>query len=598
VRANGEVDLIGADIRGTLSCSGGEFSNVGRTALILDRAEIHGNLHLRGQFTANGEVRLVGATIDGDLSCSSGRFLHNFNADALAAQGATVNGSVRLRKNKHGAFRARGRIRFDGAHILGDLDCRDGSFVGGLGLSGAKIGGQLICINGQFRNLRRPALDAEQAEIHGKVSLGFDREQVGKDHAAQEPQSDVIAAGEVTFFGASIGSDLVCYAGKLQGSPTTAAALRLERTNIGGAVVLSSGFQAEGNLLIAGATIDKDLNLTGANFTANECKMVYIQNNRIKGDLDFQKVQISPHTEVDLRGTSCDVLRDDLKSWPLGGKLNLDGFVYHSLKDPGPVMSRINIWLRGQLPPNKRLRAVKNRLSAWARGLLEPNRGSIEREFRPQPYRQLAAVLRAQGLDRDAKKVLIAMANDRWKWGKEGSRILQWLSWLFIGNGYRPLRAGLWLIGLWIVGYIAFGIAYSVHVMVPTDRFVISDFVDKGTVPPNYEPFCSATYAIDTSLPIISFGLKDKWHPAVPSEAIDRRTTVGDNASVWTSLCGASAIARGFHQIMGRWLHYTEPDQVAMVATALPWVRWGYIAIGWFLWTMFVAGISGLVGRE
>jgi hypothetical protein len=201
-------------------------------------------------------------------------------------------------------------------------------------------------------------------------------------------------------------------------------------------------------------------------------------------------------------------------------------------------------------------------------------------------------------LDGDAKKVLIEMANDRWEWGKERSRILQGLSWLFIGYGYRPMRAGLWLIGLWIVGYLAFGIGYNVHVIVPTDRFAISDLAEKHKLPVSYEPFCAATYAIDTSLPVISFGLKDKWHPAVRSEGIGPATTEGHEGGLWTSLCGASAITGGFHQIIGRWLHYTEPDQSASVASVLPWVRWGYIATGWFLWTMFVAGISGLVGRE
>jgi hypothetical protein len=34
------------------------------------------------------------------------------------------------------------------------------------------------------------------------------------------------------------------------------------------------------------------------------------------------------------------------------------------------------------------------------------------------------------------------------------------------------------------------------------------------------------------------------------------------------------------------------------LATALAVYRWFHIALGWFLATMLVAGISGLVGRE
>ena len=36
----------------------------------------------------------------------------------------------------------------------------------------------------------------------------------------------------------------------------------------------------------------------------------------------------------------------------------------------------------------------------------------------------------------------------------------------------------------------------------------------------------------------------------------------------------------------------------ATVATSLEFYRWFHLAFGWFLATMLLAGISGLVGRE
>lgn len=125
--AEGEINLIGAGIRGDLSCSRGKFSNPGEIALVLDRAEIRGNVHLREKFAAKGQVRLMGAKIHGDLDCRSGLFV-NINGDALAAQGATVSGSVFLCEDEGSAFEAKGRVCLDGADIQGDLNCRGSKF--------------------------------------------------------------------------------------------------------------------------------------------------------------------------------------------------------------------------------------------------------------------------------------------------------------------------------------------------------------------------------------------------------------------------------------------------------------------------------------
>jgi hypothetical protein len=163
------------------------------------------------------------------------------------------------------------------------------------------------------------------------------------------------------------------------------------------------------------------------------------------------------------------------------------------------------------------------------------------------------------------------------------------LLWVTIRNGYQPIRAGLLLIVLWMFGYAAFGIGYNVRVMVPTDKEAHAKFDYMNVVPANYEPFCAAIYAIDTSLPIISFGQKEKWHPADPS----RRVGTASSDPGWDLLCDATLIGRWFRQVMGRGLHQTELRQADAVASFLPWFRWGYIAIGWFLTTMFVAGISG-----
>jgi hypothetical protein len=298
VHAEGEVNLIGAEIRGDLSCSEGEF-NGAETSLVLDRAKIGGNLNLREKFTAKGPVRLMGSTIQGDLDCRSGSF--ECDSIALAARGVTVNGSVFLCTHKDTKFEANGEVGLHRTHIGGDVNCMGGVFNGEFGLFGAEIGGQLICTGSEFHNPGGWALNAEQAVIHGAVFLGFALNEIQKDPALKA-KTGFLAQGGVRFFGASLGSSLICHAGRLRNLGGIAldaenakltggmmlrfgfdaegevrlfgtdslecreasfrnpgencTALRLDRTTVGGTVDLSSGFQVEGEALIHSATIN------------------------------------------------------------------------------------------------------------------------------------------------------------------------------------------------------------------------------------------------------------------------------------------------------------------------------------------------------
>jgi hypothetical protein len=139
VHVEGEANLIGADIQGDLSCSGSEFINPAETALVLDRAQIHGNLHLREKFAAKGQVSMLGATIHGDLDCRSGTF--EYRHRALLARGATVNGSVFLCQHERNKFVATGLASLARTRIRGDVMCAGGLFNGQFELFGADIGG-------------------------------------------------------------------------------------------------------------------------------------------------------------------------------------------------------------------------------------------------------------------------------------------------------------------------------------------------------------------------------------------------------------------------------------------------------------------------
>jgi len=194
--AEGEVRLPNAQIGGVLDCSGGTFKNPAQKgvagsgkALNADSVDVKGSVFLHERFTAEGEVRLTGAQIGGDLECSYATFKNPPQKDvaasgkALIADGADVKGSVFLREG----FTAEGEVRLLGGQIGGGLDCSGGTFKnppqkelsasgkalsadraivkgdvflgddftaeGEVRLLGARIGGDLDCSGGVFKEL-------------------------------------------------------------------------------------------------------------------------------------------------------------------------------------------------------------------------------------------------------------------------------------------------------------------------------------------------------------------------------------------------------------------------------------------------------------
>src|SRR5262249_62019082 len=82
--------------------------------------------------------------------------------------------------------------------------------------------------------------------------------------------------------------------------------------------------------------------------------------------------------------------------------------------------------------------------------------------YRPQPYRQLATVLRASGRETGATDVLIAKEEVLRHQPGLGRMERAWNRMLdvTIGYGYRPLRALWWMAGFVVVGAGVVGLGY------------------------------------------------------------------------------------------------------------------------------------------
>jgi len=156
--AKGYVGFFAAEIGGNLDCSGGQFENAGLDALDCTIASIGGSV-LLGQlltadkfgpsFSAEGKVSLNYTRIGLLLQCLGGSF-RNPGAVAVDASSIEVGGSVllskwgipetwskspdvsreqlstRLRSRTH--FFSEGELKFEGARIGTNMDCRGGHF--------------------------------------------------------------------------------------------------------------------------------------------------------------------------------------------------------------------------------------------------------------------------------------------------------------------------------------------------------------------------------------------------------------------------------------------------------------------------------------
>jgi hypothetical protein len=167
----GAVRLPGANIAGTLNCSGAKITDTDtdNDALVADAVKVGGDVLLDNEFTAAGAIRLHGADITGQLNCSGAKITGvNTDKNALVADAVKVGGDVRLVNE----FTAAGAIRLHGADITGQLNC-----------SGAKITGV---------NTDKDALVADEAKVGGDVLL----------------VDEFTAAGAVRLIGASVDGNL------------------------------------------------------------------------------------------------------------------------------------------------------------------------------------------------------------------------------------------------------------------------------------------------------------------------------------------------------------------------------------------------------
>lgn len=412
----------------------------------------------------------------------------------------------------------------------------------GIGIAGARIVGPFDL---SYQRVQAP-LTILDSTIASGVNISFahlNSLDLGRDRTGPIAAEQAVVAGDVlmeggvygpaNFFRARIGGSLD-FSGAQLNSATPLSAVE---ATIGSDVLFHQGFQTVGMLDFRLATIHRSLSVHNARFIGDAPNGLNAERATIAGALYWVEVAHTRATVLDLNDTRAQSLWDDAASWPAPGNLNLAGFVYGDFIG-GPTAAAARLaWLRRQ--PR----------SLWAD---------------PQPYRQLAEALRANGAAEDAIKVEIAKENAMTDYGglSFGHRLWREALRVTIGYGYRPLRALWWIAGFVATGTLLFGWGFRAGLITPTEAVAYEKFCRSGAPPAHYPPFSGFVYSLENFLPIVDLHQGIYWRPNPRLEPTADAPTAARKAAM-------ARILRGY--------------------------LWMHILAGWTITPLLFAGLTGLL---
>lgn len=535
------------------------------SSLEIERATVRGSLYF-SDCLFNGRIAGRDAVL-------SELHMPGCKTGSVDLQRAHISGSVILGQS----FMSNVHVNLAGARIDGQLNCAGGHFGNGDGpaltvvsatigrdvtlcngftahgevnFSGSRIEGRLDCCGASFQNLGGTALMAQN--LH-----------VARDFILRDTCK---ARGTVNLMDSTFVNGLDLRSTHLdtpENHALIASGIKAETVQIG------AGFTAAGNVLFPGADIRREFYCTNARF-ASQGTAFFAEGLKVGGGFYWRDVQVMAGT-IHMAGAQVRTLYDDVKCWPTfsnagkksGSRLDLDGFQYTHLEHKsGSLAARLE----------------------WAQA------GAIwGGEFYPQPFQQLASVLRSMGHEKDAIAVQIkrhglASTFERARcWREASGPMAIWalvsnaLSWLWslvlrllTGFGYRPARA-VWAL-LFLLGLTSFlaDRAWNAGAMVPTGGITRSEawialaqdpnvtnpaaaWTANGAAGQDWEPFNAIAYAADIVVPIVEFGQTAAWRPS-PAQ--------------------------------GPW------------GDRLWWARWVLSALGWAVTALGAAAVTGIIRRD
>ena len=531
----GDARLTPAEQQLIKACKTGEPCTLGDGKLPLDgtpsperkiRADLLRYLILGGCEECNVEgwgVMLTGAYVTGELDLSFAvargvtrlmecRFDRNIIALQTRFELVNLTGS------------AIQGLKAQRAKVAGSVYLRRIIAKAEVGFVGSTISGQLDCEGARFEETEGIALNAQGANVAQSVSL-----------------RGVTAKAKVEIKGATIGGQLDCEEAHFDapsGQALNAQGVKVTRS------IYLRGITAKAEVKLNAAIIGGQLSCTGARFEAAEGRSLNAQRMKVVQGLIWREITTGQGV-FDFSAAQVGDLADDPECWPEKGKLILDGFTYDRITSaPTDAKTRI-AWLE--------------KGSEW------------NGEFYPQPFTQLANVLREMGHDSKARNVLfrreqLLRRNSRaqqrivpngemtvgllsiWRDIKNGFQYcFDLLLRRVVGYGHRPFRS-LWLLVAFIgLAIIPAHFAYEEGSFAPNSGPVLvsNGWLDyhtsesnpakvwSGEVPPagwtppgkeskwkdiapgrDWQTFNRYAYAVDLVIPIIDIGQTSAWAPS------------------------------------------------------------------------------------
>ncbi|PXA92235.1 hypothetical protein DMC25_05085 [Caulobacter sp. D4A] len=389
-------------------------------------------------------LRLIGCVLTDQLNLNqstiAGLSLAGSTLSGLSGIDTRIERNLSLYKARVGVEERSSRTAIDlsGARIGGDLFAEEAHVTGRFVLRGAKM--SQLALSGAQLVADGACLSITEAEITGSIEMGH----------------PFHATGLIDAFGVRVGGSWV-----LGGELKSAGKLALKGAcaRVGGNLGLVD-VTVEGRVDFLGATVSGGFLLVGNRFDEGFNGLSVVLDDADLGIV----MEVSRNTALDgdarpagrfsLVAARTRLLDDDpWTAWPEAGRLDLTGFTYETLKAHGAANSD-----------------AKRRLD-WLR--LQHGKSPKAKDFSPQPYEQLAKVLRAGGHSADADRVAIEKRRMRARCKADGfwSRLVSRFMDVTSRYGYSPARALAWTTSYALAGGLILTVALHLGLVlfVPVD---------------------------------------------------------------------------------------------------------------------------------
>lgn len=614
-----DLRLTGAQIRGNLDLRGcrlrdKEDDEKRAFAMRADGLAVDGTVLLSEGFRATGQISLNGARIARNLNCE-GAVLKNPQGYTLSAAGARIAGSLYTRKK----FRSYGAFRLEGARIIGDWKAADGHFIA----TASKPG----WIQTDKNVLELRAIAANGLTVMATVSLNM-----GCHIQGTVELINAKIGGDFKFTGAFLDfpGEEILYADGL----SISGAFFLDEARVNGLLRLVQTTVGQG--LFVDRTI---FDLTGQfedrlgemSVSADEIGLdvcgIFGAASKISGSFYWRRIKKIPDPTgyrrllLSVLDGRAETVEDDRESWDALDQIDVRNCRYETITDlTGDTLWRADLLDRAYAPLNyacgpvckfmvavierlpflfgglrsdraERQMAIRNTMAPFCRSLemlwlgqrVRGSKGSLEHAvttYAPQPYIQLARVVRRTGYEAAANDIIVRMERNRTRYSGFGRwrQLGRWVTDGLVRHGFSPLRP-VWLLLIWtIISAVFFEYGFANNRIVPTFEN-LEDYREINWKPGHerYE-FNPLVYALDTLVPLIDLNQKKNWHveplPSQPDKAKSIELEMQQHAPLPTELLR---------------LRYSLPNE------PLGWLVLFNTFFGWVLTTFLAAGVTGLL---